>query len=161
LSIELLCSMLLEDVGLPLGMASLDMGEAWEGGAGEAVRVSALATDVRRLCVLLEEVSELSRGVCLPETGMPVPRVAGSLSSSGSLTWTEADIVMTGEVVCACVVLWMSCGYRHGVVLDVAAWAWEELEKGGRRAYPWRERLQCDLIRQKVTSSVSVLVIEW
>jgi hypothetical protein len=28
LAIELLCSMLLEDVGLPLGMASLDMGEA-------------------------------------------------------------------------------------------------------------------------------------
>jgi len=90
--------------------------------------VSALATDVRRLCTLLE-VSRLSRGVCLPETGTPVPRVAGSLSSSGSLTWIEADIVMLGEFACAWVVLWISCGCRRELVLDVAAWAWEELER--------------------------------
>jgi hypothetical protein len=75
--------------------------------------VSALATDVRRLWISLE-VSRLSRGVCLPETGMPVPRVAGSLSSSGSLTWTEADIAVLGEFVCAWIVLldilWVSFG---------------------------------------------------
>lgn len=75
--------------------------------------VSALATDVRRLCISLE-VSRLSRGVALPETGMPVPRVAGSLSSSGSLTWTEADIAMLGEFVCAWIVLWKSCGCLLG-----------------------------------------------
>ena len=146
LSMELLCSMLLGDVGLPLGMASVDMGEAWEGGAGEAVIVSALATDVRRLCISLE-VSRLSRGVCLPEAGIQVPRVAGSLSSSESLTWSEADIVVLGEGVCAWFVLRISFGNKQGAVLDVAAWAWEEWEKGGRRAYPWRERLKCGWIR--------------
>jgi hypothetical protein len=153
---------LLEDVGLPLGIASLDMGEAWEGGAGEAVIVSALATDVRRLCMLLE-VSRLSRGVCLPETGMPVPRVAGSLSSSGSLTWTAADMAVLGEIVCAWVYCLEAVGvfwYRHGGVLNVAAWAWAWEELGGRLTYPWRERMKCGWIKQKVTSSVRVSVIE-
>jgi hypothetical protein len=62
-------------------------------------------------------------------------------------------------------ILWVSCGVfwgtaRDGGILNVAAWVWEEFGKGGRRAYPWREGLKCGWIRQKVTSSVRVLVIE-
>jgi hypothetical protein len=60
-----------------------------------------LAWEVPRLCDLLV-VSRLACGVCFAEAGLPVPSVAGSLSSSGSGAWMEA-LIVTMEVVYATV----------------------------------------------------------
>lgn len=93
LSMELLCSMLMGDVGLPLGRASRGGGEAaCEGGVGEAAWLSVLAIEARRLCVLLG-ASKLSRGVCFPEeTVLPL---AGSLDGGELCGWFETAMAAT------------------------------------------------------------------
>lgn len=135
LSMALLCSMLLGDVGLPFEMESLETAEVCEGGLGEAVVTRVLAREGSRLCVLLV-VSRLSRGVCFPDAGLPVPRVFGSLSTSGSGACTEALIVAVGMPRCASLVEWF---VRANVlwtqtVLNVAAC---EEEAGGGEDGRW------------------------
>lgn len=143
LSMALLCSMLLGDVGLPFEMESLETAEVCEGGLGEAVVTEVLAREGSRLCVLLV-VSRLSRGVCFPDAGLPVPRVFGSVSTSGSGACTEALIVAVGMPRCASLVrsfVRANVSWTRAV-LNVAAC---EEEAGGGEDGRWEHLTHCGL----------------